>query len=230
MKRLFLVPFFVPFFAGMLTIPAAQAAVNSASKDVIVMQPSDLPESAQVAGQSMRLRSVGNGSSYLYVEQQQLGRLAILDVTDPGRIRAVGFVKFDQSAPYDFVSDLGASAVLVCFRDNKGAAVIDFSKPKEPEIAVTDGLRQAANTQSIGNKAILMVNEPRSNADTTARDYQVVDTSVPLKPTLLITVHRVQETITDPETGATYLLGSDGLTVVRRPEVEGQERANASTN
>ena len=66
--------------------------------------------------------------------------------------------------------------------------------------------------------------------DTTARDYRLVDTSVPLKPTLLITVYGVQATITDPETGATYLVGRDGLTVVRRPEVEQQERANASAN
>lgn len=226
MKHLFV----ALFFAGMIALPPANASITSASKDVLVLLPSDLPEAAQVAGQSMRLRSIGNGSSYLYVEQQQFGRLAIFDVTDPGRIKTVGFVSVEQSAPYDFVRDLGTSAVLVCFRDNRGAAVMDFSKPKQPTLSAADSLRQAAHTQSIGDKAILMVNAPRSITETTARDYQVVDTSAPLKPTLLLTVIGVQATITDPETGATYLLGSNGLTVVRQPNVEEQERASTSAN
>lgn len=75
------------------------AQITSQSKDMVVLLPHDLPEIAQSAGQSMALHALGNGSSYLYIEQQQFGRLAILDVTDPVHLKAVGVARLDIDAP-----------------------------------------------------------------------------------------------------------------------------------
>jgi hypothetical protein len=48
----------------------------------------------------------------------------------------------------------------------------------------------------------------------------VVDNSNPAGPTPLATIKQVKHTIVDGDTGTTYLLGSDGLTVIRRLRVE----------
>jgi hypothetical protein len=53
-----------------------------------------------------------------------------------------------------------------------------------------------------------------------AHDYRVADVSTPAHPTPLATIKQVTHKVVNEETGTTYLLGSDGLTVVRRPRVE----------
>jgi hypothetical protein len=54
-----------------------------------VVQPKDLPEQAQMPGNSFFLYSDSAGSTYLYVEQQQGARLTAFDVTDPSKIKVV---------------------------------------------------------------------------------------------------------------------------------------------
>ena len=54
------------------------------------------------------------------------------------------------------------------------------------------------------------------------RDYQVVDTSQPTNPVVLDTVKLVNYRTTREETGTTFMLGSEGLTIIRRPRVEQQ--------
>ena len=45
-------------------------------------------------------------------------------------------------------------------------------------------------------------------------------------PTQLVTVKDVKHRVTNDETGTTFLLGSDGLTVVRRLPVEEEYKVN----
>jgi hypothetical protein len=205
-----------------------RAEVTSRSKDIIVEQPQDLPEAAQAPGQSMKLFSVGNGRTYLYIEQQQLGRLAILDVTDPGHVKSVGIVRIQAAAPFDFVRDLGQTAALVAFRDNKGAAILDFSKPDEPTLKSTDALRQGAHTEPIGDTGFLLVSEPRMNVDIPTHDIQVIDSSDVRAPRVMATIEKVQKRLTNPDTGTTYLLGKAGLTVIRQPKIEEANHAEES--
>lgn len=196
------------------------AQITSQSKDMVVLLPHDLPEVTQSAGQSMTLHALGNGSSYLYIEQQQFGRLAILDVTDPAHIKAVGVARLDIDAPFDFVRPLGDYSELVCFRGNGGPAVLDLHHPKQPTLSRVDGLRHVVSTVPIGNTGFLLLNSPNNGVESMATDYQILDTSSPNSPRLLATVTNVQQRITSQMTGTVYLLGSDGLTIVRRPRVE----------
>ena len=69
-----------------------------------------------------------------------------------------------------------------------------------------------------------MVNEPYTFINPVARDYQVVDTSSPADPVLLATVTLVKQQVSNDQTGTLFLLGSQGLTVVRRPRVEQERR------
>jgi hypothetical protein len=70
----------------------------------------------------------------------------------------------------------------------------------------------------------LIVNGPGLNSENAVQDYDVVDASNPMVPRLLTTVQKVQSELINQETGTTYLLGSAGLTIVRRPEVEEKYR------
>ncbi len=72
--------------ATFLTTPPAEAEIHSKSKDLVVMEPTDLPEQAQTPGNSIFLHYDNAGDTYLYVEQQNGARLSVFDVTDPARI------------------------------------------------------------------------------------------------------------------------------------------------
>ena len=49
-----------------------------------------------------------------------------------------------------------------------------------------------------------------------------MDSFNPANPRLLATVKNVQKEVEKDDTGTTFLLGADGLTVIRRPDVEQQ--------
>lgn len=204
-----------------LAFPAVNyAEVISQFKTIVVMQPQDLPQAAQATGQSMALHSLSNGLTYLYIEQQQLGQLAILDVTDPAHIKQVGSVRLDASETFDFGAPVNDSAVMIHFRSAKGSAVLDLRKPKQPTLSAPSAFLPGTDTEHIGKFGLLLVNNPESERKASEQDFSIVDTSNSGSPRLLDTVKNVQQELVNEDTGTTYLLGADGLTVVRRPSVE----------
>jgi hypothetical protein len=207
---------------------AAITHAEVASKTIVVLQPQDLPQSAQVTGQSMTLHVLENGLTYLYVEQHQMGQLAILDVTDPAHIRPVGLVKLDAPGAFDFGETVNDSAILVSFRDGSGAALLDLHKPKAPVLSPAAAFLDGTRAEKLGSFGLVMANETKIAAVPLAHDYSVVDTSNPGAPRLLDTVKHVKKELVNESMGTTYLLGEDGLTVVRRPAVELTERQQSS--
>jgi len=197
-----------------------QAELTSKSKDIIVEQPADLPELAQHVGLAMKLHSLSDGRSFLYVEQHHGERLVVFDVSDPAHIRMVAAVKLTVPSTYEFVRPLGDSAELVRFHDNLGVAVLDLRKPTEPALMTLSGLKLPGHTEPIGATGFLMVNEPHIYTTIAPHDYQIIDTSNPAVPELMGTIKMVADKISLDETGSTFFLGSDGLTVIRRPEME----------
>ncbi len=216
----------VVVLAAWLGLRVAQAEVVSRSKDIVILEPRDLPEAASIVGESMHLRDVGNGGKYLYIEQQHLSRMIVLDVTDPSQIRIVGSVKFTASAPFDFVRDLGNSAMLVRFRDSTGAAILDLRHPRQPRLTMSSRQLAASDIRPLGDTTMLATTEEASQIEPQIHDYQVLDTSDPSRPLSLAKVADVRDIATDSVTGATYLLGSAGLTVIRRPGMEEKQREN----
>lgn len=206
--------------ATLVSATIAGAQVASKSKNIVVMQPGDLPQPARVAGQSMALHPLGNGLTYLYLEQQQLGRVAILDVTDPARIREVGSARLDRQTPFDFAEPLGDSAILLRFRDGSKSSVMDLGKPKSPVFRPASPLLEGIDSGKIGNFGLLVSTAPRPQAPQAVREYRIVDSSAPAAPQLLSTIKGVQSQLENEDTGTLYLLGAEGLTVVRRPAVE----------
>ncbi len=190
------------------------------SGEIVVMEPQNLPEAAQVGGNSFFLHATNDGSFYLYVEQQSGARLAVFDVTNPGHIKTIAVTPLNVSGPFDFVRPLDGSAELVRLRDGKGVAVLDMHKAGHPTLHMISALMNPGQTQPLGETGFLAVNEPYNYIRATPRDYQVVDISNPDSPTLLTTIKQVKHQVANNDMGTTFLLGSDGLTVVRRLSVE----------
>jgi hypothetical protein len=203
--------------AGTATL---RAEIRSKSNSIIVVEPKDLPEQAQEVGNSFFLYSDDEDNTFLYIEQQQGARLTTFDVTDPSKIKFVASIKLDSPSTFDFVRSLGGRAELIRYRDNKGVAILDLHFAKKPVIRPVSGLTVSGSTQSLGENAFLMIDEPYNYVRAVPTDFQVIDISSPSNPVLLTTVKQVKHRLTKDDTGTTFLLGSDGLTVIRRPNVE----------
>jgi LVIVD repeat len=210
-------------FAGMLLTmdSSLSGEIQSKSRDLIVEGPSDLPEQARTPGNSCFLYSDGGGSTYLYVEQQQGARLSIFDVTDPSKIKLASSISLNVPGAFDFVRPLGARAELVRFRENRGVAILELQKAKKPSMRMIASLFEPGSSEPLGETAFLIVNEPYNPfVRAVPRDYQVIDISAPSDPLLLATVKQVKHKVVNSDTGTTFLLGSEGLTVIRRTSVE----------
>jgi hypothetical protein len=213
---------------GTLLAVTAEAKIVSQSKDIVIEQPTDLPELARRMGIALQLYSeTGDGSTYLYVEQHQGQRLLVLNVTDPTRIKMIAAVPLSAPAPFDFVGPVGGSSLLVRFRNNEGMAVLDLKHARLPVLSKVNGLQssvfrlQASGpVEPLGESAFLTRSENLMEQPEYPRDYQVVDTSHPNSPVLLDTVRLVSCKLAREETGTMFLLGSEGLTIIRRPHVE----------
>jgi hypothetical protein len=207
------------FTAAVLTTSSAEAEIHSKSKDLVVMEARDLPEQAQTPGNSLFLHSGNAGSTYLYVEQQQGARLSVFDVTDPARIKLVVSKQLAAQGAFDFVRPLGDDAELVYFLDNRKEAVLDVRKAKRPELRMIPAMTDLGAAEALGESGFLVRSQAHTYTPAVARDYQVLDVAAPI-PAELAAVKNVKHRATNDATGTTFLLGSEGLTVVRRPRVE----------
>jgi len=196
-----------------------QAQATTQSKSVVVESASDLPEIAQREIEAMYLYDTEHEQTLLYLEQNAGRTLAILDVTDPARIRAIGQVSVDARAPYDFIQAASDSTALVEYRDHSGFAVISFKKFKQPVLVETQW-QYPARAETLGSNSLLLASAPTTIVPARDPRYQVVDVSHPSKPVTLATIEGVRERLERQETGTVFFLGSNGLTVVRRPHVE----------
>jgi hypothetical protein len=205
---------------AVISVSPVHAEVRSKSNGIIVLQPADLPEQAQTPGNSFFLYSDNDGSTYLYIEQQQGARLTTFNVTDPSKIKFVSSTTLTSPAPFDFVRPVGGRAELIRFRDGKGVAVLDLHTAKKPTVKIISGLSESGATEPLGELAFMMIDEPYNYVRAVPRDYQVIDISSPSDPLLITTVKEVKHQVVNGDTGTTFLLGSGGLTVVRRLSVE----------
>ena len=205
--------------AAVLATAPAEAEIHSKSNDLVVMEARDLPEQAQTPGNSFFLHSDNAGETYLYVEQQQGARLSVFDVTDPARIKLVVSTPLAAQGAFDFVRPLGHSAELVFFRGSQREAVLDLRKAKRPVMRMIADMNDFGPAESLGESGFLVTAQAHQYTPAVARDYQVIDV-VGSIPAQLTTVKDVKHRLTNDYTGTTFLLGSDGLTVVRRLSVE----------
>jgi hypothetical protein len=205
--------------AAIFATSPAEAEVHSKSKELVIMEPRDLPEQAQTPGNSLFLHSDNTGGTYLYVEQLQGGRLSVFDVTDPAVIKLIVSTPLTTKGVFDFVRPLGYSAELVYFRDSQREAVLDLRKARRPVLRMISATTDLGPAEPLGESNFLVRSQAQTYSPVVAHDYQVIDVAGSI-PAQLATVSEVKHRVTNDYTGTTFLLGRDGLTVVRRLSVE----------
>lgn len=206
--------------AAFVITVSVHAGAKPRSKSIVIESPADLPELAQRRSEAMYLRSTGSGQAFLYLEQDQGRTLAILDVTNPASIREVGRASLGAQGQYDFVQSLGDSAALIHYRDRSGFAIINFRKYKQPVLVATPELQTPASIKLVAERTLLLTSANGQSAPAQDSQCAVIDISDPLKPTSLVVIHGVRQQLDRPETGTTFLLGNDGLTVIRHLSME----------
>ena len=200
---------------------AAGIALAAPSSNLIVVPPAKLPASARQSGDAMFLHETIDGTTLLYIEENQGSRLAIFDVTDPAHVKGDGSVEVDAPGPFDFVSSLGSRAELIRFRQDQGNAVLDLHKAKVPVLKTPQGLTLKGAVTPLGNDDLIV--SSRALADSqVARDYQVqvVNTANSSEPSRVFNLKGIREEITKYDTGTTFLCTDDGLFLIRRPVKE----------
>jgi len=88
--------------ASLAFAAVVEAEVPPQLRPVVVLRSEELPTAAQGTSESGKLYELPSGETYLYIEQEQMGRLVILDVTDPAHIKTVGIAQMDLPEAFDF--------------------------------------------------------------------------------------------------------------------------------
>ncbi|QNI33750.1 hypothetical protein H7849_07470 [Alloacidobacterium dinghuense] len=212
---------------AVLALPAlpSQAEVHSKSKDMVIMEARDLPEQAQMKGNSLFLHSDSEGNTYLYVEQQQGARLTVFDVTDPAHIKVAASTPLPAEGAFDFVRALGDHAEIVYFRDGQKVGILDLRRATKPVLRTISSTANLYTGETLGQSGLLAANESYKYIPAVARDFQVIDISA-ANPTPLVTLKNVKHRATNDETGTTFFLDDDGLTVARQISVETEYKIN----
>jgi hypothetical protein len=198
---------------------------KSAASDLFIVPADKLPSAARHQGVAMELHLVNPGTLYLYIEQDNGCEVAVFDVSDPHKIKVKNVIALNAPSPFDFIQPIGQFSELIRYRDGSGTAVLDLSKAKSPRLKAIDAPAGEAYIIPISD------NEFGDNATSSgrhearlARNYKIVEPSAP--ETVFIVKDVVQQQ-TDEGNGTTYLLGADGLTVVRSLKTERRLAATA---
>ncbi|HEY4782017.1 MAG TPA: hypothetical protein VIH54_09385, partial [Chthoniobacterales bacterium] len=149
--------------------------------------------------------------------------ISILDVTHPAKIHGMARANISATGPFDFVQSLNNDrAILISYRDQTGLAVLDVKKFDRPIVTPLSSDARAIPTQTIDDSgALLQASTHRALAsETRATDFQVIDTSAPLRPEVVAIVPAVKQTLLKRDTGTLFLLSPRGITVVRHPRTE----------
>jgi hypothetical protein len=179
------------------------------------------PIAATTDAQDLMLHGDDNGSTFLYVEQRRGALLSVYDVTDPAKIKLDASVETGARGSYDFVGAIGNNE-LIKFRDGSGSGVIDLHKAKAPTLTTIEGALPTA-TEPLGDEGYLASSSQTGPAMETAavlpHSVQVVATAT-AAPQVVSTVASVTKQVARPETGTTFLLGQNGVTVIRQVATE----------
>jgi len=111
-------------------------------------------------------------------------------VTNPAQIHGIARANVSAKGPFDFVKSLNDRAILISYRDQTGLAVLDFMKFDRPIVTQISSGARAIPTQTIDDSGALLLESTHGAlaSETKATDFQVIDTSTPLRPEVVAIV------------------------------------------
>lgn len=216
-------------FAACFTLitNAASAQTISHARDLVIETPSVLPvESRQPANAFYLNTNSGDGQAYLYIEQQNGKKITVLNVTDLAHIRAVQTVSLDFAEPFCFAEELNNSYIVLRSMGQKEMALLNVRKAKSPVLENADAFQHTSAVQPIGNSTFLLASAQNAPARSPRpQEYRIVESEKNKAFSTLYAAKGVVASIDREETGTLFLLGSEGLTVIRHPDKEEEYEA-----
>jgi hypothetical protein len=208
-------------------IAAASTVHAHPSNNLVLVAPAELPESARLPGDAMFLHEVKDGRTILYVEQKLGAQLAIFDVTDPSHVKSQGTVQMGAAGAFDFVSSLGSQKEIVRYREDQKLAVIDFHRAMQPSVEWLSPPKWPGLIAPVGDDGFIVNGESatsrESNDPESLKNYRLFDTARS-DFDRVFDVKQVRSTISNQDTGTTFLLTGVGLYLIRQPTVEGEKK------
>lgn len=173
----------------------------------------------------MYLLHTHEAQAILYLERDNGKTLAILDVTDPAKMKAIGQVSVDVPYTYDFVQYVGNLRALIHYRNHSGFAVLNFKNYKQPLLVPEPEYLHPATVQAEGPSGLMLVSSSGSSANAASTptgkpEYEAFNILNSATATPLATVQGVIQRVDRPQTGTIFLLNDQGVTVVRCLAVE----------
>jgi hypothetical protein len=197
-----------------VTLPTASALVFTKPQLIIENLPTH-SAIAQSPSEDLLLRADDDGSTYLYVEQQQGALLAVFNVTNPEHMKLVSTASTAAHGPYDFVAPV-KDGERISFRDGSGSALLDLHTPKDPRLSVS--AEPAANTLRLTFNALIssdsqIPNQIRVDPSVQPRNIQFV--SPGRHPHVLASLSNVTRLTERTETGTVFLLADGKVGILR---------------
>jgi hypothetical protein len=193
-------------------LAAAQPGTSQAETlhgGLVVVPENKLPAAAMLPGQAMHLHWISPDTPYLYVEQNQGRSIAVFDVSDPGKVKLERVVQINARAPFDFLHRADEASLVIRYRDGSGMGLLDLSHPKEPRVTATHLPEHEAY--------VVPVVHDMGNETPHAQDFEIL---APSAAAPAMTVKDVVQEEVNQEDGTIYLLGAQGLTVIRNIQSE----------
>lgn len=189
----------------LVSVPSTTWA-RASRPDLVVVAASQLPPQAREPGEAMHLYAPSADTLYLYVEQGHGHQIAIFDVTRPAKIVLKGVAEVNAPGPFDFLEPVGQHTLLIQYRNGSGTALLDVKHPREPR------LRPVGFPASESYVIPAHAETDAATQTQVPHDYLVIARA---HATPIATVPAVVQRQIDEVCGTTYLLGANGLTVIR---------------
>ncbi|HEY4050666.1 MAG TPA: hypothetical protein VGM27_27685 [Acidobacteriaceae bacterium] len=173
-------------------------------KHFVILPSKNLPMETQQPTAAALLYYASCDKTYLYLEQDGGRHLVVVDVTDPSRVRLKANVVVPGRGGFSFVEPLGRNEELIRFNDGSGDAVLLLSHAKKPEIVSLDQSGSETRLQPAESA------NPRLSYHPHPTDYVLIQAG-----NVNTTIRGITEKVMDTQSGATFLIGESGLTVVR---------------
>jgi hypothetical protein len=206
-----------------VTLPTASALVFTKPQLIIENLPTH-SAIAQSPSEDLLLRADDDGSTYLYVEQQQGALLAVFNVTNPEHMKLVSTASTAARGSYDFVAPV-KDGELISFRDGSGSALLDLHTPKAPRLSAN--AEPAANTLRLTFNSLISSDSQIQNK---IQDQIQIASSVQPRniqfvapgrhPRVLALRSNVTRLVERTETGTVFLLADGKVSIVRSRSAE----------
>jgi hypothetical protein len=196
----------------------AAGAKRPPNPDLQIVPGGALPALTQQPAQDFLLYSSRYYNAWLYIEQEHGARLLVLDVFEPSNIRLVASVSTGLAKPFDLVPVPHQHYAIARFCDGSGEEFLDLSRPRAPRLTAASthfDKPRATDSSETYPGVELHVSEPVVGEGQEVRIVQ------PGKaPLLIATVPHVTHRTFRPETGTLFLIGEQGLTIIRQHSAE----------